>query len=601
MSENLPEPDRPWRLYIFIAIVAVLILTPIFLGRQNTTETAVTEAGPTEADLQRDCELQLAGIMAAVDPKELGLSSNQSDRAHDLNLWRADCGALYAEQKIAQDDELIDKLLPAAAAARAKQAEFDGRDASHLRTTLLLRQTAQHVTAGKEDPLDQAVTLFDFVLRNVLDAGPEPPTMTPYETLLLGRGSAEHRAWLFAGLLRQVELDAVIIRPTGATGEATDRWLVGVPVRGGDGAVAVYLFDVVAGLPIPAVAEETATTVGVTRPATLAEVRADDGLLRRLDLPDNPYRWKSADLEQVQVGLIGDSSLWANRVASLDFATELRGAIFYDGLGKNRLREPSLYDRVVAAGKGGGWTAEDVFVWDVPEREAAAFGTASAKGQPLVANYLSVLAGPKVREIPDPKTGQPIKWGHPLIDSRHLHIAGVYREAIQEYNQIRSGINVFTVEPLNDLCRETAVYWVTGCQYEQGAYDSVINTALRGHYPPPFLTGVQPIWPDGMLNLAALSLAHSKAYVEAATLLGQLKPAVPHGQQYLIRRWQRLGQPAASPAAPATPPATPPEAAPTEPAPATTEPAPMPTPPAPGAAEPAPPADPPASSPPSAN
>jgi hypothetical protein len=565
MTESLPAPERPWRLYITLAVVTLLVAVPLFFADRQEPSGEPSTTAPAEADLQRRCEEQLAGIMAALDPRELGLSSSQLDRAHDLNLWQSDCGALFAAQRIAQDAELVERLLPAQAVARVQAEAFTSRDAAHLRTTVLLRQAAQHASRGIDSPLDQAVTLFNFVRRNVLEFGPDAPTMTPYEILLLGRGSAEQRAWLYAELLRQIELDAVIVRPADRSVPA-DRWLVGVPVTAGD-AVEVYLFDMLAGVPIPAASEATATTVSVTQPATLSEVRAQEDLLRRLDLPDNPYRFTAADLKQVQVGLIGHSSLWSNRVATLDFATELRGAIFYDGLGENRLRQPGLHERIVRAGAAGGWTGDAVFVWDFPEAELEAYGTPGARGQALIANYLAMLAGPTVRDIVDPATGQKLTWSHSLIDARNLHITGVYGEAIREYNQIRGGIHLFTENPLNDLCRESAVYWTTACQYELKAYDSVINTALRGHYPPPFATGVQPIWPDGMASLAAHALAATGAYGEAVALLGQVNLPAPHGRDYLIQRWRRLGIAPEGDASPSGAPAASPAETPTETAP----------------------------------
>ncbi len=556
MSESLPEPERPWRLYLSLGVAALLILVSIFFTtRRDPAGEAEENTRTAEADAQRQCEEQLAGILAALDPRELGLSSSQSDRAHDLNLWRTDCGAHFGSQNIAEDEALLERLLPPETVARIRSETFVARDAAHVRTTLLMRQAAQHVTDGINGPIPQAVALFDFVQRNVLEIGADAPTLTPYEILLLGRGSSVQRGWLFAELLRQIELDAVIVQSAANT--SPDAWLIGVPISDKE-APGLYLFDPLLGLPIPADSEATATTVSVAQPATLAEIRARDELLRRLDLPEAPYRLKAADFAEVRIGLIGHSSLWSNRVATLDFATELRGAIFYDGLGKNRLREPSLFERVAAAGQDGGWKEQDIFVWEVPESELAAFGTSAAKGAVLLANYQAVLSGPVIREIANPMTGQNLVWNHPLIAARNLHIAGIYAEAVREYNQIRSGVSLYTIDPLNDLCRESAVYWTTCCQFERGEFDSVINTALRGHYPPGFFTGVQPIWPDGMLRLAAFGMAHSGAYPEAATLLQQAVSQSPHGYSYLIRRWQRLASPPGTPAesAPSPAPAT---------------------------------------------
>lgn len=559
MNSSTTTEERPWRLYIAIIVPIVVIVAGLYFARTQG------EGGPEEAAQpvvegaeQLQCERQLSGILAAVDPTRLGLSSKPSDRAHDLNLWRTDCSQLLATERIAQDEELVQRLLSTEAAARTAAEEFSARDAMHLRTVLLFRQIAMKLVADQPDPLKQAVALFDYVQRNVLDAGPDAPTMTPYEVLLVGRASAAQRTWAFAELCRQVELDAFLLQPAAKEINAADSWLVAVPIKSEPG-LEVYLFDPHIGLPVPAASEDTSTGVFVEQPATLREVRADDGLLRRLDEPKQPYPFKAADLEQVRIGLIGSSSLWSNRVAVLDFSTDLRGAIFYDGLGPNRLRQSSLYDRAVAAGKDAGWSAEDLFVWDFPEQELATFGTPQARGAALLANYQRLLAGPVIRDITDPKTGQKIQWDHPLIGARHLHITGKFLEGIREYNQVRQGLGAFTPESVNDLCRESAVYWTTCCQYELGEMESVLNMAGGGQYPPPFFTSVAPIWPDGMLRLTSFSLARLGQFEAAAKVLQSLPTANPHGVNYLIRRWERLaGAASGTPATPATEPSPPP-------------------------------------------
>jgi hypothetical protein len=551
MSSELPESDRPWRLYIAVGLFAALFAAGLFFagGRQEVAENKRSAGQDAEAQRQRECEDQLAGIMAAVDPKELGLSSRQSDRAFDLNLWKDDCGALLAAEQIAEDEALVRQLLSAEGADSVLQPKYTTRDVSHLRTTILMRQSAEHIIGGELDPLQQVVRVFNFVQRNVLDAGADPPTMTPYEVLLLGRGDARQRAWVVAELLRQVDLDAVIVRPATAASEANDLWLLGVLINR-EGSSQLYLFDAVIGLPIPAAAERTSRTPLITQPATLTEVRADDSLLRQLDLPDNPYRFRAEQLQSVHVELIGHSSLWSNRVAAIDFAIELRGATFYDGLGTNRLKPKSLHARLSDAGRSLGWTADDLAVWEFPEQELTAFGTSTARGADLLQNYQTVLDGPTIMEIKDPETGETLQWDHPLIEGRHLQMTGACRDAIKTYNLIRSGVGVFKVEAVNDRCQESAVYWTAGCQYEQGDFQSVVSMGVSGQYPPAFRTATQPIWADGMGRLVALGMAQLGAYPQAAQLLTRFPPAVPHGDAYLGSRWVRISQPPAE-AAPA--------------------------------------------------
>ena len=108
----------------------------------------------------------------------------------------------------------------------------------------------------------------------------------PWETLLLGRGTASERAWVFILLARHQGLDAAVVVPADASEageEGTGHLLVGV-LSGGE----LYLFDPALGLPIPArdgVKLDRAGGLEI-EPATLSEVAADDALLRRLDVDD---------------------------------------------------------------------------------------------------------------------------------------------------------------------------------------------------------------------------------------------------------------------------------------------------------------------------
>ena len=89
---------------------------------------------------------------------------------------------------------------------------------------------------------------FDIVMRQIsyLNRSESDPPLTVFEVLLLGRGNANERAWAFIEILRQLEIDAVVLQPSDETSQTTP--LVGaiVPDHG------VCLFDPAMGLPIPA-------------------------------------------------------------------------------------------------------------------------------------------------------------------------------------------------------------------------------------------------------------------------------------------------------------------------------------------------------------
>lgn len=557
MSQSIPDQGRPWPMYAAIAGALALIGAGLyFAGSQGGGDSQSTGEGEQNVvNRQRQCEEELKGILAAVDPTRLGVSSRPGDRAGDLNVWLTDCGAGGVEEPITQDRPLVESLLSEEAARKVAAGEYSSQDVRHLRTSLLARQIAEHVAGEIEDPLEQAVTLFHFVTRTVLDpVGFEPPPMSPYESLLIGRGTAAHRAWVFAELLRQLRVDAVLLEPA-AEGPEGSVHFVGVPIRRGE-KTEVYVFDVLIGLPVPAASEAEAQTPFVQQPATLAEIRENDALLRRLDAPERPYPFQAEQFRQVRAGLIGESSMWSERMARLDFETDWRGATFYDGLGKNRMHDKSLHERIVAAGADAGWDASQVFVWTFPELSLSAFEQEQGSANNVLRQFQEILAGPYPRQefeqyqIQNPE----IRWNVSLQNARNLHISGAFQEALTEYRQIREAQQYFALSPLNDWCRESAAFWTAGCQYELGAHESVRNSAAT--YPPPFQTPAQPLWADGILKLAAYSSAQLEDYRSAAALLQQPQAVRSHGGEYLIRRWMRLGgfapeeQPEAKPETP---------------------------------------------------
>ena len=88
--------------------------------------------------------------------------------------------------------------------------------------------------------------------------------------------------------------------------EPATRWLVGALV-----GKQVYLFDPTLGWPIPT-REDKGQSPKIESAATLAEVLADDGLLRKLDVSaDKPYPLHSADLKSCRVEIITSSCYWS--------------------------------------------------------------------------------------------------------------------------------------------------------------------------------------------------------------------------------------------------------------------------------------------------
>ena len=187
--------------------------------------------------------------------------------------------------------------------------EFDRYDGLALQEVIWLRDASNWARGEKLDELDQAKSLFDWIIRNIQL---EPASFTPdgmpvgqiqqrpWEALLFGRGTATDRAWLFILLARQQGLDAVLLAVPDGDDPSSKRvrvWAPAILSRG-----ELYLFDTSLGLPIPApdgVKLDEAGQLDV-QPATLSQVAGDDALLRKLDVdPTRPYPMRSSDLARV--------------------------------------------------------------------------------------------------------------------------------------------------------------------------------------------------------------------------------------------------------------------------------------------------------------
>jgi hypothetical protein len=185
---------------------------------------------------------------------------------------------------------------------------FSPQDGYAMQEAIWMRDVSKWTRGDATGRLARAENIFDWVVRNIqLEPGtgrePERLAQRPWETLLWGKGTALDRAWVFILLLRQQGIDAVILGlpekdakdaddANRASGQSLEPWAVGVLVD-----KDLYLFDPALGLPIPG-PEGAKYGDGrlAIRPATLAQVVADPGLLKALSLPEHPYPVDAARL-----------------------------------------------------------------------------------------------------------------------------------------------------------------------------------------------------------------------------------------------------------------------------------------------------------------
>ncbi|HZU34415.1 MAG TPA: hypothetical protein VFA18_00825, partial [Gemmataceae bacterium] len=172
---------------------------------------------------------------------------------------------------------------------------FTPLDAHYLDCCFLMRDVAlNNLDLAGLPLLDQARIAFDWVVRQVRLDGQDGTTLAPTEYVLRrGSGSVLERALVYVALLKQMNLHGCLISvPATPKDTAMRDALVGVLI-GQD----IYLFDPALGLPLPG--------AGGKGVATLAQVRADPGVLKRLTVdPKVPYDLSPEQVRKAHIRLV---------------------------------------------------------------------------------------------------------------------------------------------------------------------------------------------------------------------------------------------------------------------------------------------------------
>jgi hypothetical protein len=186
-------------------------------------------------------------------------------------------------------------------------AEWEGR---LLQQAVWCRDISQWAGGNTvtDPPPKVAAALFDWTVRNVqLDRDDGAATIHhPWQALVYGHGSAEHRAWVFVELCRQQGIDAALLRPEG--GNEKSPLLAAAFIVG-----ELYLFDPQLGLPLAVVDD---------RPATLKEILAEPEKLRQLDVDDLSYPLQADRLKSLEALVVASPLQLSQRSARLEAALE---------------------------------------------------------------------------------------------------------------------------------------------------------------------------------------------------------------------------------------------------------------------------------------
>jgi len=411
--------------------------------------------------------------------------------------------------------------------------------------------------------------VFGHVIRAVgLVPGPlKDLPLTPYDVYLLGKGTALDRAWIFVNVLGQLKIDAVLLVPRSEgedvpTVAGAQPFLVGVLLDG-----QVYLFDPLAGVPIPVLGGKS-EAAAVSSVATLVEAASDPAVLQQLDAGGNPYPIRDADLARPGVLIVGDTSLWSQRMEALQAPfVGSRAMIVSDPLTDPAADSAGIWMRAVKAGKGR-WEVADVRLWDYPETQLSAHVQMTKDQQNSLEGLLRPFEAFMNAKI-DPRTGRPVFLGREAqldpaagkfdpnvrvnvrltkgeqMRSRLAQLAGDFAEAVKSYNNVRGrSMELLRYEPppairsIHARAIDDAYFWTALCQFEQGRFQPAAETL--GKYRKRAEPGN---WMRESLYLRALSLAAAGDRAAAIKELEAVEPDDPEyaGYRLLIRQWREAG------------------------------------------------------------
>ena len=223
--------------------------------------------------------------------------------AEDEITWQADPRIADLPKDIRESKPIATEIAP----KELQSGAFRELEARQLQQAIWLRDISRWAKGEAISPVDVARALFDWSVRNIqLDDPNKTPGYVhqPWQALLYGHGTAKQRAWIFAELCRQQQLDVVML--------STDKgWWLPALLQDGE----LYLFDTQLGLPIPS---KTSGTV-----CTLSELIENPELLEQLSIEGEPeYPIAAADLSQVSAELVASPLQLSKRALALQEAFE---------------------------------------------------------------------------------------------------------------------------------------------------------------------------------------------------------------------------------------------------------------------------------------
>ncbi len=436
-------------------------------GCSSDSSTSGTPAGKGKRSPTAGRDL-LNPAIAMMQPDHLGIDANPSQPAGLLNQWR------NVQRELDEKDRLSDPLsadtrkrleadLSAEAVKKAERDTFTQEDAKHVRTSMLMKDIVDHVAKGVDGELNRAQVAFDYVSRNVqLVSDEKALPLSPYEIMVFGQGTAADRAWIFAELLRQLNQDAVIVKPDSGDSSESAAWFVGAVAN-----EKIYLYDPLRSTPVPTNLQAKVEDI---LPATLDDL-AKPAVFERLTGGEKTTLSPQL-FAKVRLELIGSSFLWSPRMANLQ--GQLTGndaVVISQKLAGKPKDSASILNRLLSLPHSR-WNPNQVRLWSHPEtrlEQYEAIGPMSEQWKPFEAPQMMKL---------DPDTREMVlgRFSKLQLRTRTEQLLGEDKMAIQGYLRVQLAYrNLASQVPgetrtLYADAAEDAMFWTGVCQMERDEF-----------------------------------------------------------------------------------------------------------------------------------
>ncbi|MDZ4658957.1 MAG: hypothetical protein SH868_15380 [Bythopirellula sp.] len=431
----------------------------------------------------------------------------------DKNLaWKPSPLIESLPKELREAESIAPQITPEA----LREGKFTLAEVRSLQEAIWHRDVAAWAKGNAYEKVDVASALFDWTIRNIQLDDPALPGIVhqPWQALMYGHGKSKQRAWVFAELCRQQQIDVAIL----ASG---DKWLTGVLADG-----ELFLFDTKLGLPLRGADGKV---------ATLTEIIAAPELLRKLDLDaEHPYPLTAEDLQNVRAEIVATPLQFSRRAAALQ--SMLKGEDFVV-----LMADADHLAELLKSLKG----VTAVELWPFPYESRLAEETMKRPQRELAAQRFLVFSNcprlwkARVLQFQGDKPVPVAEQDDPLAQPRRGH-----REATQHFQHSEIRLPEDVIAQLDDLkkliytaAKADASYWLGLLSYDLGKFQ-VAEDWFRRRTLEAFPNGT---WTTGATYNLARTLHKLDRTGEAIALLEADESPQRHGNRLLARQWQENG------------------------------------------------------------